>query len=431
MKSRPSELSMLIFSSLLVGAVFAFLARQVDHYFTTYVPPARIAKGIENGDTEQLGLHLQISVGNGQPRVCMQMTSTAMFRERVANRQQNLQLSDQAANHLFYNFWLLACSGAENRRVRLESLGVRKIQDESVVCFRRIDRDDQLDYFFLKVRKNDLGRARIYDAYSLATGEWISTIVSDANEVVRSSADFEAFNAAAEAITMAKDRAYVLLNRRNYPSAHQALSELPSIAMADPVVAHMRWTTARRVGRETFLAVMPKLLPLLPANAKPIARMYLYEAQGRVDEALEAIDDIDKIVGGDPFLNYHRAKLIRTIGGRQDEAVKLLEKVVKNHHDIWTAHILLLRSWIEKRDAAQVERVLLLIEERFLFDYDAWKEKPEMQWFIQSPGYAAFERKREEIIAPRREFVGKRVDRIVKRENVVNRELPEDRNGNR
>jgi tetratricopeptide (TPR) repeat protein len=141
-----------------------------------------------------------------------------------------------------------------------------------------------------------------------------------------------------------------------------------------------------------YLEAMETFRKLYPNDAAlDILSMGYYILKQRYDEALTAVDRVEKAVGGDPYLNTLRANILAE-AGRYDMARVAAEKAIKAEpaleHAYWPRLLVSLRekkytdtqTWLKKMvEACQVP-------------VDWLADNPEYAGFIKSPQYREWQK---------------------------------------
>jgi tetratricopeptide (TPR) repeat protein len=117
----------------------------------------------------------------------------------------------------------------------------------------------------------------------------------------------------------------------------------------------------------------------------PLQMLEVYSIRGEHELALRAVDQIDALVGGDPFLDFLRAGALRGLG-RGGEAVAGLKKAVDALPDIEELRWALVDAAVEESDFAAVAATLRTLRSKFEYQLgvDDLQEAERYRRFLES-----------------------------------------------
>lgn len=125
-------------------------------------------------------------------------------------------------------------------------------------------------------------------------------------------------------------RMQTFAKQRQFRAALDVYEALPSSLKRDRVVLDARVESARHVGTSEWKQALADLVQFHGSDASTIfARIGQHRIQGEYDDALVAVEELDKLIGGDAFLNVVRAQLVR-MKGNYAAARLIVEPLMEN-----------------------------------------------------------------------------------------------------
>ena len=104
-----------------------------------------------------------------------------------------------------------------------------------------------------------------------------------------------------------------------------------------------------------------------------------------------AIDRVDRLVGGDPYLQVVHSRVYST-SGKPDLARSSAEAAIEAESDSLPAYLELLRISLDVHDYARAADFLTFLRDEFNEDTDELIKQEVFQGFLQSPEYAAWKK---------------------------------------
>jgi tetratricopeptide (TPR) repeat protein len=144
----------------------------------------------------------------------------------------------------------------------------------------------------------------------------------------------------------------------DYTEALKVYGGLPEAVKADPEVAQMRFACARKHGKDDYLKAIEDFRTRF--GGKGVTDLLLikyYFVAEREPEGLEALDRLDKAVGGDGMLDYFRAKTSRKLNDAP-KAKALAHKALEADPTLDRAYYLLFDYSLEEKDYTETTRLL-------------------------------------------------------------------------
>jgi tetratricopeptide (TPR) repeat protein len=150
------------------------------------------------------------------------------------------------------------------------------------------------------------------------------------------------------------------------------------------VVALMAAIAADDPVYETLLSAVEKNYP--NDSAWDLIRLDPLIMKGRLDEALAAVDRLDRSLGGDPYLDVVRGVCFQK---KKDDAKarKYFESAVRREPSMPTGYFHLIDLALDKKEFAEVARLLADLELKAGVPLSDLSEAPLYADFVKSPEY--------------------------------------------
>ena len=269
-------------------------------------------------------------------------------------------------------------------------LGVRSVDGEKRVILR-LNGDDGLNYQEMIVQRDAAGQPRAVDVYIYAAGDNMSTLQRRVylQLALGGKGDFTQS-------TLLLERMLKAMKAGDFKSV---------IAEYDNADPEMRKEKLIQLTR--LKAVMQSGdMALYQTAAADYAALFGDDAAGslmsldpllnakRYDDCLVAIDRIDKRVGGDPYLDFQRGRIVEQ-QGQAAKAALLYESALKRDPTLFEPADMLLTAALTAKDYPMAKKYLLHIERnRPEFRFGDLKNVELFAGFVASPQYAEWQNER-------------------------------------
>jgi predicted Zn-dependent protease len=114
---------------------------------------------------------------------------------------------------------------------------------------------------------------------------------------------------------------------------------------------------------------------------------------GRWKDAIAAFDRIDRVVGGDPYIDDLRAN-VHLRAGDPDMARKLARRAIDRDPTLDAGYWTLLEIALRRRDHEATARLLSTLEDGYGWRFDGIAGVDEYAEFVASPAYAQWQASR-------------------------------------
>ncbi|MEW6745444.1 MAG: hypothetical protein AB1486_22050 [Planctomycetota bacterium] len=291
--------------------------------------------------------------------------------------------------------------GVFGKSWKMKFLRIR-MRDAQPHALLRMSAEGKFNYYEFLIKKDSAGRLRSPDAYVYANGERISDtlrrfalplIVRDNAALLtglgRTDADYlanvEKIEKMQELGGSGKMADALAIYRSLPESVRQEASVLLlrlRLASGDPAEFAQAVEVLRRKypddGTSDYLALDGQIL--------------IRDLQG----ALATIDRLDEAIGGDPFLDYHRA-LVHQLAGDLTQAKNRLRRCVTNDPAVAEAYWQLLAISLQERDFETTAQLLDEMEIALQIEFKDLSQLPAYAEFAKSEAYRRWKSRREAV----------------------------------
>jgi tetratricopeptide (TPR) repeat protein len=272
-------------------------------------------------------------------------------------------------------------------------LRVTRRGEQHYAAFRLIGTQG-LNYHNLKLNKNNEGRIVASDLYALTSGELMSVTLrrtflpafaernkSFLQQLVKPDSEYIASVGKWKQITDA-------FRDKDYPTVITTYHTLPkSVQKQKPLLIMRLLAAAQLQDKVEYAAAQADYKRLYPND--PGVDMLSLDAlvnEQKFDEALAAIDRIDRAVGGDHHLDVTRAA-VNVMAGNLDESERLSRQAIEHPQAVVDSHWQLIAVLLKAQKFEQLKQALLDVEHRFQVEFEDLQTLPDYAEFVKSPQY--------------------------------------------
>jgi len=271
-------------------------------------------------------------------------------------------------------------------------LHVLSVDGQKQPIFRFLDPSGALNYHCFMLRKQG-ERVQAVDLYVFAAGELLSQTlrryylptVVNANRgfLARLTQDESAYVKHIDDFMKFTQQ----LQQRQYAEVLRIYDRLPEVLQRDKTMMVGRITAAQFVDDQIYAEAMEDFKKHHPND--PAMRLMLidsYVLRKDYPGALDAIDALDQMVGGDPHLHILRANMYlaqEAPATARDHLRRATEEAPELIDAQWT----LLGLALKQEDHAETLRLLRVLRDDYEVEFDDLSPLPEYTKFIESPQY--------------------------------------------
>jgi len=284
--------------------------------------------------------------------------------------------------------------GASYRLLRLLPAG-----GEVRLLFRLVNGDRGVNYHDLRVRRMGDGEVRIGDGLIYAMGENLSdmyrrflleTAGAEKPVLDRLNAPQSEFVKNLPAIR----RIHLLQVQGKLREAYDAFRELPSGLRGEKHMLIFLITIAQPLGEAEYEEALDRFLKAFPGDpAGDLPSIDFLVLKKKYDEALGAVDRIERAVGDDPYLECVRGNIHR-LRGDAARAKRCARRSIDREPDLAAPYWILLAVSLAEKDFAETARILGKLEGELGVEVKDPKDAPEYAEFVLSEEYGKWIRSR-------------------------------------
>ena len=281
---------------------------------------------------------------------------------------------------------------AVQQGARLRLLRVRDQQGQTRALFRFLHADGGLNYLEFVLAKQPDGRVRAVDIFIFASGELTSESLRRMYLLaLRSQPGSPGASGGVTQQTLMQDleklkQLTAALQNGDQQQVLRIYDSLPAAAKREKfaLVAALQATAA--VDFQRHIQIAEEYRALFPNDASlDLMMLDSLVLKKQHAEALQAVDRLDKALGGDPYLNVTRASIVM----EQDPAAaqQYAEQAIDTEPTLQLAYWTMVTSSIQQRDFDATARWLTTIRDKFQVDIGDLSTVPEYAEFVQSQQY--------------------------------------------
>ncbi|MBN1909246.1 MAG: hypothetical protein JW818_05875 [Pirellulales bacterium] len=353
---------------------------------------AKIKEAIRTGDNAALDRLIDLDA-------ILESATGGIPGVESARRQFIREARDMARLGFSYGSMLV---GALEKGGSYDLLKIVTVDGQKRVRFRILLPEGGVNYHDWTVVKEPNGNVRAIDLFSHNVGESSAKSIRRGFLIVAA----EASKSVLARLTQ-EEHDYVkhsqdilamglAIRDGQYQQVLAIYSRLPALLQKDKTVLLFRMNAASQLGDEQqhFNAIvdLKRFHPNDPCMAMVSLDFYILRKE--YDKALACVDQLDKAVGGDPYLNIMRA-YIHSAKGDAKNAKRLAEEAVKEGPTLIDGHWMLVNLSLAEKDFDELTRLLIDYEQRFQADLTDVLKTPEYADYVKSAQYQQWLRRHE------------------------------------
>ena len=242
----------------------------------------------------------------------------------------------------------------------------------------RLYSDGGLNYHDFELSKRD-GKVSIGDIYIYLSGEDLSKTIAD----LFTSFSVNDKNASREKMAQVEKikKMKEMIERNENENALKYYNSLPADLKNQRTIRLMHIMLCSQMDNDTYMKAVDDYLILYPNEPNMHLMMVdTYILRKEYAKALESINNIDKLINTDPFLDYLRA-LMYNMMEKPAEARALLEKLHRNMPGFGNGSIELIANYIDAGDDSKARELIKEYEANKDYDQSLLDNYLEMKSF--------------------------------------------------
>lgn len=256
------------------------------------------------------------------------------------------------------------------------------------LLYRQIHAEGGFDYVDLTVERSTDGRPIVTDFYVVDVGEPIGrTVRAQMLPFAGPSSTWTSTDRASVDHAAAIQALGNLVGGKRFAEALDAYAKLPAPAQSLESVQRLRATAAQHTSADAYAAALDDLTLRFPDAADVWVRVLANALeQGKLTEALEAVNGIERSIGGDPYLDVQRSN-VHAAAGDLHEALSAAKKAAPAI-DVVVGYLTVVATSLRAEAFDDTLWALRALHTRHRFDMGDLVSDPEFAGFRRSPRYA-------------------------------------------
>jgi tetratricopeptide (TPR) repeat protein len=284
--------------------------------------------------------------------------------------------------------------GSTKKGGNFRLLRTRVSDGRKTVLFRHaIAESFGVSYYEFAPARRPNGDVRATDVYVFAGGAWLSqtfrrlylqTVAYEQRGVIARlvGSDRDLVESMPKLIEM--DTLYKAGKSRE---ALAVYDRLPPSVQKDKLFLIQRVKFAQVLDEATYLESLERFRALHPRD--PAADIFAADAfclSKQYDKAIAAIDRLDTLVGGDPYLNVFRAGC-HLDAGRPEKAREAARAAIEKMPNMLPGYVALVQADLVLKDYPELLTTLKRMDERSFFEFQDLTTVPDYAGFVKSPQF--------------------------------------------
>ncbi len=276
-------------------------------------------------------------------------------------------------------------------------LRVRKPGGEPRAVFRMLKGDTTLNYHELLLAPRAGGGVRIVDVFIYSSGELLSNslrrgflpLVVLANrgaldKLPRSESEYIKNLPKIQAVTGHARGGRFKQALAVYAGLPDSLKKDKTLLIFRVQCAMELYSPSQKKGETEYLAALTYFKKHHPNDpGLDLLLIDSYFLRKQYPQALRCVDRLDKMVGGDPYLDLHRGNA-RLRQGKFIEAKKLYNRLIKREPKMLLPYAGLVGVSLKQKDFKETARLLRFLETKFKLSFDHIRNIPDHAEFLKS-----------------------------------------------
>ncbi len=269
-------------------------------------------------------------------------------------------------------------------------LRAHRVGNETRVWLRLGSTTEGLIYQDVVFYRNSNGEAKAADMYNMTSGELMSQTIKRLYIMALAGNNLSALAliTGEQSEFIKHIDAFKKLSQTASSQPDEALRiyrDLPKSLQQNKVVMLMRIQAAGNANESDYMEAMQDFRNAYPDDpAVDIQSIDWHFLRGEFDDALAAIEAVDEVVGGDPFLDTYRANILAGKGDIE-QASAYLDKALEVYPHHTDSHWTRISLTLQQSDFAATLKYLKLMDESFEMQWGDLREIEEYAGFVASP----------------------------------------------
>jgi hypothetical protein len=327
---------------------------------------------VSRDEAVEISHRIDSTISKKHPHYINELLNESVFAKKVASHLHSTNSAaimkgiKQALNRFQLGDKILESMAANGK---YELVKIYEKEGTQHLLFRLFS-DEGLNYHDLELCKRN-GKIGIADFYIYLSGENFSeTLAALLTSFDKSVGDNEAeSNDLVKNIRKIRDYA----DSKDYESAYKYYHKLPLDIQNQRTVQIAYLMICKEYDEDEYVEGLLKFKRLYPDDPNiDLLMMDAYIIKKEIPKAMAAIDNLDKYINSDPFLDYFRA-LISNIANNTTDARTYLERLYKNYPGFDSGVLELINNYIQAGMNEKANSLIKVYEQNENFDQESLK----------------------------------------------------------
>ncbi len=282
-------------------------------------------------------------------------------------------------------------------------LRFRRREGALVALFRAVPKQGGVLYFECKLsEKSQDGTVRAVDIYQFADSEWLSDSDVAAHikaKAARNPLELQALFPGVKLTESDALECYQLMKCdliEDWKGVLSKFATLSSPLQRNREILLMRFKASARLKRQAEMDWTLDRLIEFHGDTPIVASMSidLHAKRGELAKALAAINKVERVMEGDPYLDFVRATLSLT-AGKPESAMTYATSAIEREPSLTQVHWIIARAGAKLHESSKVEAALRQLVEAKLTTLTEIENHSDFATFVASPEFKAWKAESE------------------------------------
>ncbi|HUE70731.1 MAG TPA: hypothetical protein VMP01_07555 [Pirellulaceae bacterium] len=276
-------------------------------------------------------------------------------------------------------------------------VGIRQRDGTHRVLIRLVSEDSTINYHDLLVQRRPGGPPKVTDIDIAASGEPVTVTLHRYLVPVarrsgqRTTAEQEHVDSIGRMTEMAQLQA-----KGQHAQVLDCYRLLPKSRQREKIALIARLRSATLVNREEHESALRDLRKFHAGDpCLALASMDFHLRYGDHQQLLDAVNELDRVVGGDPYLDVMRISALFGLK-KDDDALSALAAVSSWDDSHYQVQYILLLTSIVSGQFENTDRHLTILQQNFGFQLSEFESRPEFAEFVARESYQAWKKSRRD-----------------------------------
>ncbi len=325
------------------------------------------------------------------------------FDEIAAQAGNGIAMNDRGLKESMKGFRSSLLSQFEDvprligKRGSYRLVGIRERNDARWALIRLVSDDSTINYHDLLIQRQPGGPPKVTDIDIAASGEPVTVTLNRYLRPIapgtrrRTKAEQEHVDSIGRMTEIVQ-----LQTEGQHAKVLEKYRKLPESRQREKIALIARLRSATLVSATEHEAALTDLRKFHPGDrCLALASMEYHLQYGDHQQLLDAVNDLDRVIGGDPYLDVIRISALFGLN-RTDEALSTLAATQSWDDSYYQVQYLLLLTSIVRGEFDKAEEHSRYLEKNFGFQLSDFEGHPDFAQFLARESYQAWKKSRED-----------------------------------